>query len=181
MDDTRDAELGMRMVALPSPAVPSCISPARSRRLHAMDRSFRWLTGGLAFLVLLLLVGVALSLFLRGWGAFHRFGFAFFWSDSWDPVTENFDALVPSYGTLVSSLVALLIAVPISFGIALFISELAPEWLRQPVGSAIELLAGIPSIIFGMWGLFVITGYFAFAGRPAHYGRDAGHGSWYRA
>lgn len=157
MDDTRDAELGMRKAAVPSPAVPSRISPARSRRLRAMDWSFRWLTGGLAFLVLLLLAGVALSLFLRGWEAFHHFGFAFFWNEAWDPVTENFGALVPIYGTLVSSLIAMLIAVPISFGIALFISELAPEWLRQPVGSAIELLAGIPSIIFGMWGLFVFA------------------------
>ncbi|MBU2804183.1 phosphate ABC transporter permease subunit PstC, partial [Acidithiobacillus ferridurans] len=125
MEDTRDAELGVRMV-VPSPAVPPRHSPARPRRLHAMDRSFRGLTAGLAFLVLLLLVGVALSLFLRGWEAFHRFGFAFFWSDTWDPVTENFGALVPIYGTLVSSVIALLIAVPISFGIALFISELAP-------------------------------------------------------
>ncbi|OYV81067.1 MAG: phosphate ABC transporter permease subunit PstC, partial [Acidithiobacillus ferrivorans] len=129
MDDTRDAELGMREAAVPSSVVPSRIGPARSRRLHAMDRGFRWLTGGLAFLVLLLLVGVALSLFLRGWEAFHHFGFAFFWSEAWDPVTENFGALVPIYGTLVSSLIAMLIAVPISFGIALFISELALEWL----------------------------------------------------
>ncbi|WP_241792376.1 phosphate ABC transporter permease subunit PstC [Acidithiobacillus thiooxidans] len=142
---------------------------AHSRLLHLSffarygDKGFRWLTGALAIFVLFLLLGVAVSLLIRGWEAFHHFGPAFFWSDAWDPVKENFGALIPIYGTVVSSLIALLIAVPVSFGIALFISELAPKWLRQPIGSAIELLAAIPSIIFGMWGLFVFAPVFALA------------------
>lgn len=121
------------------------------------DRMFRHLTAGLAYFVLALLAAVALSLFLSGWTAFRSFGFGFFWSEAWDPVTNQFGALIPVVGTLVSSLIALAVAVPVSFGVAMFISELAPAWLGRPVGSAIELLAGVPSIIFGMWGLFVFA------------------------
>jgi len=115
----------------------------------------------LAYLVLVLLAAVCVSLLVQGWDAFKTFGWHFLISKSWDPVTNQFGALIPIYGTLVSSFIALVIAVPVSLGIALFITELAPRWLRQPVGAAIELLAAIPSIIFGMWGLFVFASWFA--------------------
>src|SRR5437899_4521289 len=89
------------------------------------------------------------------------FGFGFFTSAQWNPVTEQFGALVPIVGTLVTSFIALLIGIPVSFGIALFLTELSPVWLRRPLGTAIELLAAIPSIIYGMWGLFVFAPVFA--------------------
>jgi phosphate transport system permease protein len=98
------------------------------------------------------------------WGgreAFEQFGLGFLWSQDWDPVREQYGALVPIYGTVVSTLIAMIIAVPVSFGIALFLTEVAPTWIRQPLGSAIELLAGIPSIIYGMWGLFVLAPFLA--------------------
>ena len=89
--------------------------------------------------------------------ALSRFGFGFLTTESWNPVTEQFGALAPIYGTLVTSLIAMLVGVPISFGIALFLTELCPPWLKRPLGTAIELLAGIPSIIYGIWGLFVFA------------------------
>lgn len=90
-----------------------------------------------------------------------KFGFAFLWTKEWDAPAEQFGALVPIYGTVVTSLIALIIAVPVSFGIALFLTELAPNWLKRPLGIAIELLAAIPSIVYGMWGLFVFAPLFA--------------------
>ncbi len=134
-------------------------SPSRSARVW--DPLFKGTTATLAYLVLVLLAAVCLSLLVQGWDAFRTFGWHFLISKSWDPVGEKFGALIPIYGTLVSSLIALVIAVPVSLGIALFITELAPRWLRQPVGAAIELLAAIPSIIFGMWGLFVFASWFS--------------------
>jgi phosphate transport system permease protein len=122
-----------------------------------LDKLFQRVTSTVAGLVLVLLVGIILSLFYGGWEALRTFGFAFFVTDAWNPVTEKFGALVPIYGTLVSSVIALVIAVPVSFGIALFITELSPGWLKRPIGTAIELLAAIPSIIYGMWGLFVFA------------------------
>ena len=85
------------------------------------------------------------------------YGLSFFYSSEWDPVENKYGALAPIYGTIVTAIIAMLIAVPVSFGIALFLTEVAPRWLRGPVGTAIELLAGIPSIIYGMWGLFVLV------------------------
>jgi phosphate transport system permease protein len=116
---------------------------------------------GAAMLVLLLLAGVAGSTLWGGSLAFSTFGLDFLTSTEWDAVNNHFGALVPIYGTLVTSLLALLIAVPVSFGIAIFLTEVAPPWLRMPVAAAIELLAGIPSIIYGMWGLFVFAPWFA--------------------
>ena len=114
-----------------------------------------------AALVLILLVGIIISLFIGSWPALKTFGLPFFASAEWNPVTEEYGALVPIYGTLATSVVAMVIAVPVSFGIALFITEIAPVWLKRPIGVAIELLAGIPSIIYGMWGLFVFAPLFA--------------------
>lgn len=133
------------------------ISDATLRRQRLMDRSFQVLTTGSAWLVLVILVSIIISLFIGGWQALDAFGFKFLGSSEWNPVTEKFGALVPIYGTLVSSLIALIIAVPISFGIAVFLTEVAPHWLRRPIGTAVELLAAIPSIIYGMWGLFVFA------------------------
>ncbi len=122
-----------------------------------MDRFFQALTTGSAWLVLVILAGIIVSLFVGGWQALVAFGPKFLVTDEWNPVTEKFGALVPIYGTLISSLIALLIAVPMSFGIAIFLTEVAPGWMRRPIGTAIELLAAIPSIIYGMWGLFVFA------------------------
>jgi phosphate transport system permease protein len=98
---------------------------------------------------------------MGAWPALDKFGFGFFSSTEWNPVTEEFGAAVAIFGTLVTSIIALIIAVPVSFGIAIFITELAPLWLKRPIGTAIELLAAIPSIIYGMWGLFVFVPLFA--------------------
>jgi phosphate transport system permease protein len=135
----------------------SHISDAISGRQRLMDRFFQALTTGSAWLVLVILAGIIVSLFIGGWQALVAFGPKFLVTEEWNPVTEKFGALVPIYGTLVSSLIALLIAVPMSFGIAVFLTEVAPGWMRRPIGTAIELLAAIPSIIYGMWGLFVFA------------------------
>jgi len=129
----------------------------RASSAAAGDHLFRLLAAGAAFLVLIVLAMVALSMLYDGMPAFRKFGWHFFVGTEWDPVTEQFAALVPIYGTLVTSLIAMLIAVPVSFGIAVFLTEIAPTWMRGPVAIAIELLAGIPSIIYGMWGLFVFV------------------------
>jgi len=120
------------------------------------DRGFRWLVTAAGVFVLLSLLGAAFSMFWGGREAFATFGLKFLYTDVWDPVNHQFGALVPIYGTLVTALIAMVIAVPVSFGIAFFLTEVAPRWLRAPVGTAIELLAGVPSIIYGMWGFFVL-------------------------
>lgn len=114
-----------------------------------------------ALIVLLMMGGIIISLIISSWPSIHQFGFAFLWNKTWDAPNEQFGALVPIYGTLVTSAIALIIAVPVSFGIALFLTELSPAWLRRPLGTAIELLAAIPSIVYGMWGLFVFAPLFA--------------------
>ena len=129
----------------------------RARRDAAADRLFKSIFAGSAWLVLILLLAAAASMLWGGKDAFTTFGWSFLTSTEWDAVQHKFGALVPIYGTLVTALIAMLIAVPVSFGIALFLTEVAPNWLRGPVASGIELLAGIPSIIYGMWGLFVLV------------------------
>lgn len=125
------------------------------------DILFRNATRFFAFVVFLLLAGIIISLFIGSLPAIKQFGFGFLFSSEWNPVTEEFGALVPIVGTLATAFIALLIGVPVSFGIALFLTELSPVWLRRPLGTAVELLAGIPSIIYGMWGLFVFAPAFA--------------------
>jgi len=125
------------------------------------DKIFRGATRGTAILVFGIVIGILISLLIGAYPALKKFGFHFLFSTEWNPVTEQFGALVAIFGTLVTSAVALLIAVPASFGIALFITQLAPGWLKRPIGTAIELLAAIPSIIYGMWGLFVFAPLFA--------------------
>ncbi len=127
----------------------------------AADRAFNLVTVGAAWIVLLVLLGAAVSMAWGGRLAFQTFGFGFITSSDWDAVAGKFGALVPIYGTLVTSVIALIIAVPISVGIALFLTEIAPRWSRGPIGIAVELLAAIPSIIYGMWGLFVFAPFMA--------------------
>jgi phosphate transport system permease protein len=121
------------------------------------DPLFAALARGAGVLVLLLLGSLILSLFIGGLPAFRHFGLGFLFSTSWDPVKEVFGAGVSVYGTLITAVLALILAVPLAFGIAFYLTELAPSWLRRPVGTAIELLAAVPSIIYGMWGFFVIV------------------------
>ncbi|HVZ03229.1 phosphate ABC transporter permease subunit PstC [Hyphomicrobium sp.] len=122
--------------------------------LNRSDRAFSLLTRAAAIFVLITLGAIFVALFLGSLLAFKTFGLGFFTTESWNPVTEKFGALAPIYGTIVTSAIAMLVAVPISIGIAIFLTELCPMPLRRPIGIAIELLAGIPSIIYGIWGLF---------------------------
>ena len=127
------------------------------RKLRLGDVIFHAVTRSAALLVLLLLGGVMVALFVGSLPALTTFGLDFVTTQSWNPVTEKFGALAPIYGTLITSLIAMLIAVPFGLLIAMFLTELCPMWLRRPIGIAIELLAGIPSIIYGIWGLFVLA------------------------
>ena len=139
--------------------------PLRLQRLG--DFLFENVTRMFAFLVLMTLLAILASLVVTSLPAIKTFGLGFLWSDDWDPVRDRFGALVPIYGTLVSSGIAMLIALPISFGIAVFLTQMSPSWLKRPLGTAIELLAAIPSIIYGMWGLFVFTPVFSHYVQPA--------------
>ena len=123
-------------------------------RLKFSDLSFQYMTLGAAVFVLLLLLGVAISLFIGAWPAFREFGFGFLFNDSWSPPKERFGGESMIYGTLVTSIIAMVIGVPVGLGIAVFLTELCPPVLRRPIGTAIELLAGIPSIIYGIWGVY---------------------------
>src|SRR5262245_54186988 len=147
-------------VTLQGDAITAGTTAARAKalsKLRLTDLVFRALTRAAAIGVLVILGGVILSLIAGSWPALTTFGFNFLVSERWNPVTEQFGALAPIYGTLVTSFIAMLIAVPLGLLIATFLTELCPMWLRRPVGIAIELLAGIPSIIYGIWGLFVFA------------------------
>jgi len=137
------------------------------KRLRGSDIAFRLLTRGAALLVLALLSGVILALVIGSVPALKAFGFGFITSEVWNPVTEQFGALAPIYGTLVTSIIAMAIAVPVGLMIAFFLTELCPLWLRRPIAIAIELLAGIPSIIYGIWGLFVFAPFLQKYVQPA--------------
>jgi phosphate transport system permease protein len=146
-------------VAGTAPVQPSPVR--RARHGATADRLFRALVAAAATFVLISLAAAALSMFYGGLPAFEKFGFGFLYRTVWDPVSHRFGALVPIYGTIATSVISMVIAVPVSFGIALFLTEVAPHWLRGPIAAAIELLAGIPSIIYGMWGLFVFVPFMA--------------------
>lgn len=142
----------------------------RAKALHKLrlgDVIFHAITRSAALLVLLLLGGVMVALFVGSLPALTTFGFDFVTTQSWNPVTEKFGALAPIYGTLITSFIAMLIAVPFGLLIAMFLTELCPMWLRRPIGIAIELLAGIPSIIYGIWGLFVLAPFLQQYVQPA--------------
>lgn len=144
---------------------PRLVRPnaAAPRRIHGAwaDGVFHQVTRGSALLVFAILAGILISLLIGAWPALKQFGLTFVFRHAWDPVQDDFGALAPIIGTLLTSLVALLIAVPVSLGIALYLTELAPRVLRRSLGTLIELLAAIPSIIYGMWGLFVFVPLFA--------------------
>jgi len=134
--------------------------PPAPGRAAWMDACFKNLTRFFAFFVFSILAAILISLVYHSQLTLSKFGFEFLFVDEWDPVKEEFGALVPIYGTLVSSAIAMIIGIPVSFGIALFLTELSPNWLKRPLGTAIEMLAAIPSIIYGMWGLFVFAPMF---------------------
>lgn len=125
-----------------------------------MDVLFKNVTRTFAFLVFILLAAIMVSLAYGSHETISTFGLSFLWTNDWDPVNNSYGALVPIIGTVATSFIALVIAVPVSFGIAMFLTELSPPWLRRPVGTAIEMLAAIPSIIYGMWGLFIFVPLF---------------------
>ena len=152
-EQTVQAASGLAMGA----ARPALEAGGRSRRDARHDALFRGVLGLCALLVLAALVGAALSTLWGGRDVLFGQGLRFLTSSEWNPVTHEYGALAPIYGTLVTSVIALLLAVPTAFGIALFLTEIAPAWLRGPVATAVELLASIPSIIYGMWGLFVFA------------------------
>ncbi len=141
--------------------MPNLLSDSLHKRQTVLDALFRNLTRLAAFSVLGLLIAIIVSLVIGSLPAINAFGFGFLTSSDWDPVNDQFGALIPIVGTLITSGIALLIAIPVSLGIAIFLTQIAPLWLRRPLGIAIELLAGIPSIIYGMWGLFVFAPLFA--------------------
>jgi len=157
-------------IALSSRVKSSAAAISRTRilgRLRFGDLLFRHLTRAAAILVLIILSGVIIALIRGSLPALQAFGFNFLIEERWNPVTEKFGALAPIYGTLVTSFIAMLIAVPLGLLIALFLTELCPMWLRRPIGIAIELLAGIPSIIYGIWGLFVFAPFLQRTLQPA--------------
>jgi phosphate transport system permease protein len=143
------------------PSADARRSARHASRARWQDVWFRRATRLFAALVLVLLGSIIVTLAVSAWPALQRFGPGFFASSVWNPVTHEFGALAPIYGTLVTSAIALLIGVPVSFGIALFLTEMCPVALKRPLGTAVELLAAIPSIIYGMWGLFVFAPFFA--------------------
>lgn len=153
---------------------PSADSQALEQRRLAVvktqrtqDWFFHKITMVFSLLVLVSLIGILVSLFINAWPAFQKFGIEFLWRIEWDIINEEFGALIAIYGTVASATIALLIAVPLAFGIALFLTETCPVWLRRPLGTAIELLAAVPSIIYGMFGLFIFAPLFAEYGQPA--------------
>jgi len=137
------------------------------KRQQIQDFFFHKITLTFSLIVLVALLGIIVSLFVNAWPAFQKFGFEFIWRVEWDIVNEEFGAAIAVVGTLASATIALLIAVPLSFGVALFLTETCPVWLRRPLGTAVELLAAVPSIIYGMFGLFIFAPLFAEHGQPA--------------
>lgn len=144
---------------------PRMMAVVKKQRIQ--DFLFHKVTMLFAVLVLVALAAILISLIISAWPAFKKFGIDFIWTVEWDIINEDFGAAIAIYGTLVSSAIALLIAVPLAFGIALFLTEMCPLWLRRPLGTAIELLAAVPSIIYGMFGLFIFAPLFAEYGQPA--------------
>lgn len=163
--NTRAADADGLAAGASGPVRPE-VSKAASRGRLA-DAVFFNVTRAFAVLTLLTLLGIILSLIVSAWPSIQKFGLSFLWRSEWNAPAQEFGALIPIYGTLITSIIALVIAIPVSFGIALFLTELSPAWLRRPLGTAIELLAAIPSIVYGMWGLLVFAPLFAKYVQPA--------------
>lgn len=132
---------------------------AKKQRLQ--DFFFHRVTQGFSLLVLLALLGIIISLFINAWPTFQKFGFQFIWRVEWDVINKDFGAAIAIVGTVASAAIAMVLAVPLAFGVAVFLTETCPAWLRRPLGTSIELLAAVPSIIYGMFGLFVFAPLFA--------------------
>ena len=137
------------------------------KRQRLQDFFFHKITMVFSLMVLCALMGIIISLFINAWPSFAKFGLGFVWRVEWDIINGEFGAAIAIFGTVMSALIALVIAVPLSFGIALFLTETCPTYLRRPLGTAIELLAAVPSIIYGMFGLFIFAPLFAEYGQPA--------------
>ena len=144
-----------------SAELPSASMVAVAKRQRFQDVLFHRLTQSFSLLVLVALVGIIVSLFINAWPTFAKFGAHFLWYVEWDIINEEFGAAISIVGTVISAGIALLLAVPLAFGIAVFLTETCPVWLRRPLGTAIELLAAVPSIIYGMFGLFVFAPVYA--------------------
>lgn len=144
---------------------PKMLAVVRKQKIQ--DFFFHKITASFSLLVLIALLGIIASLIFNSWPTFKKFGFEFIWRVEWDIINEEFGAAIAIVGTLTSAAIALIIAVPLSFGIALFLTETCPVWLRRPLGTAVELLAAVPSIIYGMFGLFIFAPLFAEYGQPA--------------
>jgi phosphate transport system permease protein len=140
---------------------PIDVHAAQVRKFKLQDMFFHQVTLVFAAIVLAALAGILISLAIEAMPVFRQFGLSFLWTNVWNVPEDQYGALSAIYGTVVTSIIALVIAVPVSFGIALFLTETCPTWLRRPLGTAIELLAGVPSIIYGIWGLFVFAPLFA--------------------
>src|SRR3954451_24640591 len=144
----------------------------RAKALSAFkfgDAAFYWTTRACAISVLFVLGGIIISLIAGAWPAIREYGLSFLFTSRWAPSADPpvLGALGPIYGTLVTSIIAMMIAIPVGLGIAIFLTELCPIWLRRPIGIAVELLAGIPSIIYGFWGLFVLAPFLQATVQPA--------------
>ena len=158
-------KLNMDITQSHSAPTPQATRIAKLQRVQ--DFLFYAITQFFAVCVLLALLGIIISLIINAWPALNKFGISFFFTSEWDIVNGEFGGLIAIYGTLATSLIALLIAVPLSFGIAVFLTELCPAVLRRPLGTAVELLAAVPSIIYGMFGLFIFAPIFADYIQPA--------------
>ncbi len=163
--------IGVADMAVQSTGMEAAGPYDRAKALSAFkfgDVTFYWITRVSAISVLLILGGIILSLIVGAWPAMKAYGFAFLWTQRWAPSADPpvLGALSPIYGTLVTSVIAMAIAIPVGLGIAIFLTELCPQWLRRPIGMAVELLAGIPSIIYGMWGFFVLGPFLANTFQP---------------
>jgi len=152
-----DVNAYTQFASFSGPAMNFPSAPKMTRSGPIADRIFGLLAKAAALFTLGMLIAILASLTISAWPAIDKYGLGFLTRTTWDPVQEEFGGLVMIYGTLMTSLIALIIAVPVSFGIALFLTELAPAWLKRPLGTAIELLAAIPSIVYGMWGLLVFS------------------------
>src|SRR5882757_7072210 len=163
--------IGVADMAVQSEGMEAAGPYDRAKALSAFrlgDVTFYWITRACAISVLLILGGIIVSLIAGAWPAMREYGFAFLWTQRWAPSADPpvLGALGPIYGTLVTSIIAMIIAIPVGIGIAVFLTEICPIWLRRPIGLAVELLAGIPSIIYGMWGFFVLGPFLANSFQP---------------
>ena len=150
-------DVSSAIAARATPATPPPSAASRIEGSSRGDRVYRWATTGFALLIPILLTFIAWEVFAAGWPALKRFGFSFFFTSDWDAVNEHFGAAPAIFGTIVSSIIALVLATPLAVGVAIFLSEFAPTWVRQPVAFLVDLLAAIPSVVYGLWGILVMV------------------------